>query len=79
LKVYMAVNQQGGGKVKGSRVPEISWTTIVCGYPSCQMTKEKDKLVALSAIAKCQKELRRGALYLAGFCERICPKLYTGV
>ena len=46
-----------------------TWTRIVGIYTRCQLTKEADKLIAISAIAREMKPIM-GCRYLAGLWER---------
>ena len=48
------------------------WHRILAAYMECSLTKDEDKLVAISAIAKCMEPLVNGT-YLAGLWVRYLP------
>lgn len=49
--------------------PQASWRAIVTTYSSCDLTKESDRLIAISGVAKKFREVI-GGRYLAGLWER---------
>lgn len=53
--------------VERTNIPEI-WRTVVHNYSQCKLTYEKDKLIAISGVAK-WLQLRTGDEYVAGLWQ----------